>query len=115
MLVVQFALAAVSGSIWFAFVSSEQSVAFAIGAIAVALGQYVQSMVSFTGGVRKAGEWFGRFLLAVLLKWLTVFSLILAGMNRLSLAPLATLVGIVLSLLVIQLFNYYDARVKRGS
>ena len=115
LLVLQFALAIVIGSIWFAFISFAQSMAFAIGAMAVALGQYVQSVVSFTGGVRKAADWFGRFLLAVLLKWLTVFSLMFAGMNWLSLAPLAALAGIVFSMLVIQLFNYYDARVKRGS
>ena len=115
LLVLQLALAVVISSIWFAFISSAQSMAFAIGATAVALGQYVQSAVSFTGGVRKAADWFGRFLLAVLLKWLTVFSLLFAGMNWLSLAPLAALAGIVFSMLVIQLFNYFDAKVKRGS
>lgn len=115
LLVLQFTLVAVIGSVWFAFVSSAQSLAFAIGALAVAIGQYVQALVSFTGGVRKAPDWFGRFMLAVLLKWLTVFSLMLAAMSLLASAPLAALAGIVLSMLVIQLFNYYDAKVKRGS
>jgi F0F1-type ATP synthase assembly protein I len=115
LLVLQLALAVVIGSIWFAFTGVAQSMAFAIGAMAVTLGQYVQSVVSFTGGVRRAADWFGRFLLAVLLKWLTVFSLMLAGMNWLSSAPLAALAGMVFSMLAIQLFNYYDARVKRGS
>ena len=115
LLVLQFALAIVIGSIWLAFISLAQSMAFVIGAFAVALGQYVQSVVAFTGGVRKAADWFGRFLLAVLLKWLTVFSLILLGMRWLASAPMAAIAGIVFSILVIQLFNYYDARVKRGS
>lgn len=115
LLVLQFALAIVIGSIWLAFISPVQSMAFVLGAFAVALGQYVQSVVAFTGGVRKAADWFGRFLLAVLLKWLTVFSLMLLSMHWLASAPLAALVGIVFSMLVIQLFNYYDARVKRGS
>jgi F0F1-type ATP synthase assembly protein I len=115
LLVLQSALAIVIGSIWFVFNSPAQGMAFAIGALAVALGQYVHSVVAFTGGVRKATDWFGRFLLAVLLKWLTVFSLMLLGMRWLASAPLAGLAGIVFSLLVIQLFNYYEARVKRGS
>ena len=56
-----------------------------------------------------------KHVLAVLLKWLTVFSLILLGMRWLASAPMAAIAGIVFSILVIQLFNYYDARVKRGS
>jgi hypothetical protein len=99
LLVLQFALAIVIGSTWLAFISPAQSMAFAIGAMAVTLGQYVQSVVAFTGGVRKAADWFGRFLLAVLLKWLTVFSLMLLGMRWLASAPLAGLAGIVFSLL----------------
>jgi hypothetical protein len=90
-------------------------VAFILGALAVALGQFLQSVVAFTGGVRGAAVWFGRLLFGVLLKWLLVFSIMLAGMKWIAPAPLAALTGLVFSLLVIQLFNYFDAKVKRGS
>ena len=95
--------------------SPSQGVAFILGALAVALGQFLQSVVAFTGGVRGAAIWFGRLLFGVLLKWLLVFSIMLAGMKWIAPAPLAALSGLVFSLLVIQLFNYFDAKVKRGS
>ncbi|MFZ9649985.1 MAG: hypothetical protein ACO29C_07835, partial [Fluviibacter sp.] len=94
--------------------SPSQGVAFILGALAVALGQFLQSVVAFTGGVRGAAVWFGRLLFGVLLKWLLVFSIMLAGMKWIAPAPLAALTGLVFSLLVIQLFNYFDAKVKRG-
>lgn len=94
---------------------SAQGVAFLIGALAVALGQFVQAFVAFTGGVRAAAVWFGRFLWGVMLKWLVVFALMFYGMQWIAPAPFATLAGLMFSLLVIQLFNYFDAKVKRGS
>jgi len=36
-------------------------------------------------------------------------------MQWIAAAPFATLAGLMFSLLVIQLFNYFDAKVKRGS
>ena len=95
--------------------SPSQGVAFILGALAVALGQFLQSVVAFTGGVLAAAAWLGRLLFGVLLKWLLVFSIMLAGMKWIAPAPLAALSGLVFSLLVIQLFNYFDAKVKRGS
>jgi hypothetical protein len=89
--------------------------AFASGVIAIAIGQLVQSQVSFTGGVQGAKVWFGRFLLAVLLKWLIVIAILVNSSDSLRMAPLALLAGIVVSLLIIQLFNLFDVKVKRGS
>jgi hypothetical protein len=89
--------------------------AFASGVIAIAIGQLVQSQVSFTGGVRGAKVWFGRFLLAVLLKWLIVIAILAYSVDSLRMAPLALLAGFVVSLLIIQLFNFFDVKVKRGS
>lgn len=86
-----------------------------LGALAVAFGQFVQALVAFTGGVRAAAVWFGRFLWGVMLKWLVVFALLYSGMRWIAPAPFATLAGLMFSLLVIQLFNYFDAKVKRGS
>ena len=102
-------------AVWSLIDGSAQGLAFLIGALAVALGQFVQASVAFTGGVRAAAAWFGRFLWGVLLKWLVVFALMFLGMQWIAPAPLATLAGLVFSLLVIQLFNYFDAKVKRGS
>lgn len=101
--------------VWSLIDSPSQGVAFMIGALAVALGQFLQSVVAFTGGVRGAAPWFGRLLLGVLLKWVLVFSITLAGMKWIAPVPLAALAGLAFSLLVIQLFNYFDAKVKRGS
>jgi ATP synthase protein I len=110
------ALAAVLiASAWSLMDSPAQGVAFLIGALAVALGQFVQAIVAFTGGVRAAAAWFGRFLWGVMLKWLVVFVLMFYGMQWIAPAPFAALAGLVFSLLVIQLFNYFDAKVKRGS
>jgi hypothetical protein len=89
--------------------------AFAIGVIAIAIGQLLQSQVSFTGGVQGAKAWFGRFLMAVLLKWLVVIAILAFSLDSLRIAPLTLLAGIVVSLLIIQLFNFFDVKVKRGS
>ena len=103
------------GLIWLALGSRVQAAAFAIGMLVVAVGQFVQSQIAFAGSVRRAIPWFGRFMSAVLLKWLLVFAGLFAGMKQVAAAPLAGLSGFVLSLLLIQIFNSFDAKVKRGS
>ena len=115
LLVLQTLSAVLIALAWSLIDSPSQGVAFMIGALAVALGQFLQSVVAFTGGVSGAAPWFSRLLLGVLLKWVLVFSIMLAGMKWIAPAPFATLAGLVFSLLVIQLFNYFDAKVKRGS
>jgi hypothetical protein len=115
LLVLQALSAVLIALAWSLIDSPSQGVAFMIGALAVALGQFLQSVVAFTGGVRGPAPWFGRLLLGVLLKWVLVFSIMLAGMKWIAPAPLAALAGLAFSLLVIQLFNYFDAKVKRGS
>jgi hypothetical protein len=89
--------------------------AFASGVVAIAIGQLLQSQVSFAGGVQGAKVWFGRFLLAVILKWLIVIAILAYSVDSLRKAPLALLAGFVVSLLIIQLFNFFDVKVKRGS
>lgn len=115
MLVLQALSAVLIALAWSLIDSPSQGVAFMIGALAVTLGQFLQSVVAFTGGVRGPAPWFGRLLLGVLLKWVLMFSIMLAGMKWIAPAPLAALAGLAFSLLVIQLFNYFDAKVKRGS
>lgn len=92
-----------------------QGLAFALGVLPVAIGHFLQARVSFAGGAQPAAAWFGRFLLAVLLKWGIVIALLLLSIRWLSASPLAALAGITVSLLAIQLFNFFDAKVKRGS
>lgn len=101
--------------VWSLIEDPAQGAAFMIGALAVALGQFVQALVAFTGSVRAAAAWFGRFLLSVMLKWLVVFVLLYCAMQWIAAAPLAMIAGLMFSLLVIQLFNHFDAKVNRGS
>jgi hypothetical protein len=89
--------------------------AFSIGALAVSAGQFAQSLLAFSGGLQNARSWFGRFLLAVLLKWLLAFTIMYLCMPYIAKAPLPALLGFVFSLLIVQLYNYFDAKVKRGS
>ena len=115
LLAVQAALAFVGGSAWLLISGPDQGRSFAFGALAIAAGQMVQSLVSFSGGVQGAKRWFGRFLLAPLLKWLVVCAVLALCIGSLRSAPLAMLAGIVVSLLALQLFNFFDVKVKRGS
>lgn len=103
------------GLVWLLLGNRVQATAFAIGMLVVAAGQFVQSQVAFGGGVDRALPWFGRFLWAAALKWLLVFAGLFVGMRQMAAAPLAGLSGFVLSLLLIQIFNLFDAKVKRGS
>lgn len=115
LLALQASAAVLIASVWSLIDSPVQGAAFLIGALALALGQFVQALVAFTGGVRAAAAWLGRFLWGVMLKWLVVFALLYCGMQWIAPAPFATLAGLAVSLLAIQLFNYFDAKVKRGS
>jgi len=110
----QLLLAGLIGAIWSLFGSSAQGLAFAIAAMSVAIGGLLQSLLAFSGGVQPAGVWFGRFVMALFLKWLAVFLLLLLFMRWLAKAPFAAIVGFAVSLLVIQLFNFFDAKVTRG-
>ncbi len=108
------ALALIGGLFCSLIASFVEGKAFALGVIAIAIGQLLQSQVAFTGGVQAAKVWFGRFLLAVLLKWLVVIAILASSIDSLKQAPLALLAGFVISLFVIQLFNFLDVKVKRG-
>ncbi len=110
----QLASAGLFGAIWLLFGGYVQALAFALSALSVALGGWVQSLLAFSGGVQPAAVWFGRFVVALLLKWLVVFVLLMVFMKWLAKAPFAAIVGFGVSLLVIQLFNFFDAKVTRG-
>lgn len=111
----QLLLAAAAGMIGYIAGAREQGLAFALGAAILALAHFAMSVLAFAGTVRSAPGWFGRFLLAVLLKWVLVVFLMLLSMQYLAAAPIMALSGVVVSLAVIQLFNLFDAKVKRGS
>ena len=108
------ALAVMIGTIWSVFGGYTQGLAFALSALSVAVGGWLQSLLAFSGGVQPAGIWFGRFVIALLLKWLAVFVLLMVFMKWLAKAPFAAIVGFAVSLLAIQLFNFFDAKVTRG-
>jgi len=115
LLVTQLLLAGVAGLIGLIAGLREQGLAFALGAVIMALAHFAMTGLAFSGPVQSAPGWFGRFLLAVLLKWLLAVVLIILFMRYLAAAPLLALAGVVVSLTVIQLFNLFDAKVKRGS
>lgn len=111
----QLLLAVAAGLIGSIAGAREQGLAFALGAAILALAHFAMSVLAFAGPVQSAPGWFARLLLAVLLKWILVVVLMLLFMQHLAAAPLMALSGIVVSLAVIQLFNLFDAKVKRGS
>lgn len=111
----QVALALAGGLVLLLVSGVDHGAAFACGVVAVAAGQLVQSLISFSGGVQGAQPWFRRFLVATLLKWSAVFAIIAFCADLLRSAPMALLAGFMASLFVIQLFNFYDVKVKRGS
>jgi hypothetical protein len=92
-----------------------QGLAFALGMVIIGFAHFIMASLTFTVQMQAASKWFGRFVLAMLLKWLLVVSLMLIFMQRLVAAPLMAVMGIIVSLLLIQLFNYSDVKVKRGS
>ncbi|HWR95991.1 MAG TPA: hypothetical protein VN248_04615 [Arenimonas sp.] len=111
----QLLLAVAAGLIGSIAGAREQGLAFALGAAILALAHFAMSVLAFAGPVQSAPGWFGRFMLAVLLKWALAVVLMLLFMRYLAAAPLMALSGVVVSLAVIQLFNLFDAKVKRGS
>ncbi len=115
LLVSQLLLAVTVGLIVSIAGTREQGIAFALGVLIIALAQFAMSVLVFAGRVQSAPVWFGRFLMAALLKWLVVMALMLLFMQYLALAPMVALAGVLASLAAIQLFNYFDAKVKRGS
>jgi len=115
LVVSQLMLAVVGGLIGSIAGTREQGLAFALGALIIALAQFAMSVLVFAGHVHSAPVWFGRFLFAVVLKWLAVMALMLLFMQYLAPAPIMALAGVLASLAAIQLFNYFDAKVKRGS
>jgi len=115
LLVSQLMLAGTVGLVGSIAGTQQQGLAFALGAVIIALAQFTMAVLVFAGRVQSAPVWFGRFLLAVVLKWLAVMALMLLFMQYLAAAPLMALAGVLASLAAIQLFNYFDAKVKRGS
>lgn len=115
LLAAQIALSLAGGLIWFLASGAEHCLAFVSGVLVMSAGQLLQSLVCFSGGVQGPQVWFRRFLAAVLLKWILVFSLLAFCFDSLRDAQIALLAGVVASLFVIQLFNFYDVKVKRGS
>lgn len=92
-----------------------QGIAFALAALIIAVAHFVMANFVFTNRVQATAAWFGRLLLAVLLKWLFVILLMLFFIRPLKDAPLMAILGVIASLVVIQVFNYLDAKVKCGS
>jgi hypothetical protein len=115
LLVAQTLFAAAAGLAFGLGFGLAEGLAFVVAALAVSVGQFAQSWVTFSGGLQNARNWFGRFLFGVMLKWLLVFTIMLVGMPYIAKAPLPALLGFIFSLLIIQLYNYFDAKVKRGS
>lgn len=92
-----------------------QGLAFALAALIISMAHYVTANFVFTARVQTAPDWFGRLLIAVVLKWLLVISLMLLFIRQLKDSPLMAILGVIVSLVAIQVFNYLDAKVKRGS
>ncbi len=91
------------------------AIAFALGVMIIALAHFVMASLVFISSVHAAPVWLGRFFLSVMLKWFLVIALMLVFAKHLTAAPMMAVLGVIVSLVVIQLFNYFDARVKRGS
>jgi F0F1-type ATP synthase assembly protein I len=105
---------AVSG-ICFLVATQAHAIAFALGVMIIALAHFVMASLIFVSSVQAAPVWLGRFFLAAMLKWLLVVALILFFAKQLSAAPMMAVLGVIVSLVVVQLFNFFDARVRRGS
>ena len=93
----------------------EQGLAFALAAFIFSIAHYVTALLVFKDRVQAALVWFRRLLLAVVLKWIIVISLMLLFVSQLKESPLMAILGVIVSLVTIQVFNYLDAKVNRGS
>jgi F0F1-type ATP synthase assembly protein I len=92
-----------------------QGLAFAIAALIISVAHYVTARIVFTNRIQAASGWFGRLLIAVTLKWIIVISLFVLFIQQMKDWPLMAILGVIVSLVAIQVFNYLDAKVNRGS
>ena len=115
LLMIQSLIAIAVSGICFLVATQAHAIAFALGVMIIALAHFVMASLIFVSSVQAAPVWLGRFFLAAMLKWLLVVALILFFAKQLSAAPMIAVLGVIVSLVVIQLFNYFDVRVKRGS
>ena len=115
LLIIQTLMAIAIGVVCSLVTTRAHAIAFALGVIIIALAHFVMASLVFTGSVHAAPVWLGRFFLSVMLKWFLVIALMLVFAKYLNAAPMMAVLGVIVSLVVIQLFNYFDARVKRGS
>jgi F0F1-type ATP synthase assembly protein I len=115
LLLIQLCIAVVVGLICTIMNRQVQGVAFTFATLIIAIAHFVTANLVFTNRVQAASIWFGRLLLAVVLKWLIVISLMFLFIQQLKEAPLMAILGVIASLVTIQVFNYLDARVNRGS
>ena len=115
LLLIQLCFAVAIAIICFVLNMQVQGVAFVLSALIISLAHFVTAYFVFADRVQAAPIWFGRLLIAVVMKWIIVISLMLLFMRYLKEAPLMSLLGVMASLLVIQIFNYLDAKVNRGS
>jgi hypothetical protein len=115
LLMIQLLIAIVVGVVCILAASQAQAIAFALGVMIIALAHFAMASLVFKGAVQAAPVWLGRFFLAVMLKWFLVAGFMLFFAKHLTVAPMMTIMGVIVSLVVIQLFNYFDAKVKRGS
>lgn len=74
------------------------AVAVAIGGLALALGNALSAMIAL-GGVVRASVAFNRLLLAVLVKWLVVITMLAVALSVWRLSPLPMFIGLTVGLL----------------
>ena len=115
LLMIQTLMAIAIGVICSLIATQAHAIAFALGVMIIALAHFVMASLVFAGSVHAAPMWLGRFFLGVMLKWVLVIALMLVYSKYLTAAPIMAVLGVIVSLVLIQLFNYFDARVKRGS
>ena len=115
LLLIQLVIAVVVGLICTILNKQVQGLAFALAALIISFAHYMTAILVFKDRVQAASVWFGRMLVAVMLKWVVVISLMFLFIRQLKESPLMAILGVIVSLMTIQVFNYFDAKVKRGS
>ena len=115
LLLIQLVIAVVVGLICTILNKQVQGLAFSLAALIISFAHYMTAILVFKDRVQAAAVWFGRLLLAVVLKWIIVISLMLLFIQQLKGSPLMAILGVIVSLVTIQVFNYLDAKVNRGS
>ena len=111
----QLCIAVVVGAICTILNKQAQGIAFTFAVLIISIAHYVTANLVFIDRVQAASVWFGRLLLAIVLKWLIVISLMFLFIQQLKEAPLMAILGVIVSLVTIQVFHYLDVRVDRGS